>query len=592
METEYAEVALKKQLGEHIRALRNARGWSLSFLANRAGISKPYLYQLEDGRGNPSIVYITRIAAALGVSFDDLMQSTKPIIANSKVTNTKSDDYELKESDSGIGFWALLCKRAATVQRVYQYDGNLSFNNQFQRVLGEYDWVFRKLQPHNDCARRAQEAIKREDAAWKGNKNPTSKELNDIAKIWEDASSKAEEGENPYEKLAVYWSLGNALYAPNSYHYRKALDAFSKALTLVISAGLEIEDEAGFFTTLGWVSYYAGEYSQAIEFFQNSIQKWQDSNRLLIKEYGLAGVYRGLGSTYQRILQTNAAKEAFDTMLIYANELSGKGESKLQLIWGECRFGSFYKFIGDLHEADRHLATADRLWHEFSQMRGHDRGMQSIRTMILNNRADLLIRRGIDHDEAQKYLEESIEIAEEIPDKRSQAYSYWFLSLLHMDSQEWDKVIWSLEKSNKLFHEMTIPHYEYAILLSKARVYCALGAPLTAQWLINDSIEEQTEDIPLKILISTTRAYVCANNHEYEDAIRLFDENIPLLSDLKYELATVQLDYANVLLENKLYDKAQDYLDRSCLLCDQFGYQALTKEIDNTHEKLNRSRQN
>lgn len=503
-----------------------------------------------------------------------------------KIQSKKKTDLKRTEDDR-LGFWALLCKRAATVQRVYQYDGNLSFNNEFQRVLGEYDWVFRKYEVHNESARLAQEAIKLEDSIWSSDKNPNTKGLSEIIKVWEDAAGEAEELRNPYALLAIYWSLGNALYAPNSYKYRKALEVFEKALSLISSADLETQDEAGLLTTLGWVSYYAGDYSKAVGYFNDSGQKWNFVNKLAIKENGLAGAYRGLASTYQRLLQIPIAIEAFNKMIVFASELSKMGESKLQLIWGELRIGSFYKFIGDLSEADKHLTLADQLWLEYSHSRENDRGMNSIRTMILNNRADLLIRRGIEHNQAQNYLLESIKIGEVIPDKRSQAYSYWFLSLLHISSEEWDQAMGYLEKSIKLFHEMTIPRYEFTILLSKARVYCAFNAPLTAKWLINESIDDDhTEDRSLKVLIKLTRAYVCVKNKEYQQAIKLFDENIPLLSDLKYELAVAKLDFATVLLETGNRDQARQNLDQSRSLCEQFGYQALLRLVNNAYKNL------
>lgn len=62
-------------LGQWVRLLRNRQGMSLRELADMAGISAAYLSQLESGeRDNPSFDVALSLAAALGVSVQDLGQ--------------------------------------------------------------------------------------------------------------------------------------------------------------------------------------------------------------------------------------------------------------------------------------------------------------------------------------------------------------------------------------------------------------------------------------------------------------------------------------------------------------------------------------
>ena len=67
-ETIAATIALR------MRELRQERGWSLQTLADRAGLSKAHVFNLEAGRGtrNPTIATAVAIATALGVSLDSL----------------------------------------------------------------------------------------------------------------------------------------------------------------------------------------------------------------------------------------------------------------------------------------------------------------------------------------------------------------------------------------------------------------------------------------------------------------------------------------------------------------------------------------
>jgi len=59
--------APRRTVGEWVRELRQRRGWSLMYLARRAGISKAYLLKLEKGEANPTEDVIKRLAAALEV---------------------------------------------------------------------------------------------------------------------------------------------------------------------------------------------------------------------------------------------------------------------------------------------------------------------------------------------------------------------------------------------------------------------------------------------------------------------------------------------------------------------------------------------
>ncbi len=63
-----------KDLGKRIRELREARELTLSALATKTGITKPYLWRIERGdKTHPSLATLTKIADALGVSVADLV---------------------------------------------------------------------------------------------------------------------------------------------------------------------------------------------------------------------------------------------------------------------------------------------------------------------------------------------------------------------------------------------------------------------------------------------------------------------------------------------------------------------------------------
>lgn len=55
-----------QELGRQLRARRAAAGRTVASVAMDAGLSVPYVANLENGRGNPTLGALTRLASALG----------------------------------------------------------------------------------------------------------------------------------------------------------------------------------------------------------------------------------------------------------------------------------------------------------------------------------------------------------------------------------------------------------------------------------------------------------------------------------------------------------------------------------------------
>lgn len=69
----------QEQLGMRIKYLRKQRKWSQEDLAFEAGVNKNYISDLENGRRNPSLDILERIAVAFGISLADLFRGVETI---------------------------------------------------------------------------------------------------------------------------------------------------------------------------------------------------------------------------------------------------------------------------------------------------------------------------------------------------------------------------------------------------------------------------------------------------------------------------------------------------------------------------------
>ena len=69
----------QEQLGMRIRFLRQQLRWSQEDLALNANINKNYISDLENGRRNPSLDILERIAIAFNISLAELFKGVESI---------------------------------------------------------------------------------------------------------------------------------------------------------------------------------------------------------------------------------------------------------------------------------------------------------------------------------------------------------------------------------------------------------------------------------------------------------------------------------------------------------------------------------
>jgi transcriptional regulator with XRE-family HTH domain len=73
---DHGVAAVTAAVAHHVRALRQARGWSLDELSARSGVSKGMVVQIEAARTNPSVGTLSRLADAFGVTIARLLEPT------------------------------------------------------------------------------------------------------------------------------------------------------------------------------------------------------------------------------------------------------------------------------------------------------------------------------------------------------------------------------------------------------------------------------------------------------------------------------------------------------------------------------------
>jgi putative transcriptional regulator len=64
---------VKRQFGERVRKLRKQRGWMLVELSVETGLGRVFLSNLENGKHEPKLGTIKKLAKALGLTASQLL---------------------------------------------------------------------------------------------------------------------------------------------------------------------------------------------------------------------------------------------------------------------------------------------------------------------------------------------------------------------------------------------------------------------------------------------------------------------------------------------------------------------------------------
>ena len=71
------EIPIDTIISENIKTLRKQLGWSQELLAEKIGVSAPYITQIESGKRTPSLDIVEKMSLALGVEYKTLFETKK-----------------------------------------------------------------------------------------------------------------------------------------------------------------------------------------------------------------------------------------------------------------------------------------------------------------------------------------------------------------------------------------------------------------------------------------------------------------------------------------------------------------------------------
>jgi len=90
-----------EELGAAVRRARQARGFTLRRLARASGMTESWLTRIEQGRGNPSIRTLCRVAGALGLPVSTILYDAEGRPFDDR-TIIDADEFHRSQEDSRV----------------------------------------------------------------------------------------------------------------------------------------------------------------------------------------------------------------------------------------------------------------------------------------------------------------------------------------------------------------------------------------------------------------------------------------------------------------------------------------------------------
>lgn len=106
-------------IGLFIRSYRTANNESLQSLADRSGVSRSMIAQVESGQKSPTIMILAKLADAMNISLEDLVKNPKGLHETEVLIPIK--DNIVSKKDSTFVCHQLTMKSNASLSDFYQY---------------------------------------------------------------------------------------------------------------------------------------------------------------------------------------------------------------------------------------------------------------------------------------------------------------------------------------------------------------------------------------------------------------------------------------------------------------------------------------
>jgi len=311
-------------------------------------------------------------------------------------------------------------------------------------------------------------------------------------------------------------------------------------------AAFQRANDIGFVKGMAWASnrtgvgyYLKGEYSTALEYYQQALLLFQKIN----EKKGMAATLNGIGIIYRNQGNESKALEVLQQVVKIQEEINDKKGLATVLT----NIGLTYQYQGEDVFALQYYRRGLDLYSALGDKRGIANTLQDISRIYKNNK---------EYDKALEGYQKGLQMYEEIGDKQGIAISLNYMAEIAQIQQDYDKAIELYEQSRKVSEEM---HYKLGTL----EALNGLALAYREQGQIEKSIDYARNALQLAEELKNAKEAIAATRNlylnykqkkQYEEALAYLE----IFKQVEDSLFNIEKATALSKLENKSIIEKKD----------------------------------
>jgi len=364
------------------------------------------------------------------------------------------------------------------------------------------------------------------------------------------------------ETAALHKEFGMALYQENQ--MLKSYDAFQKASDLFGSLN-DVQNQAECFHMMGNVSYFLGNYIEAIQFYEDALsirERSDDKKNIASGLNNIANVHNKLGDYKKAILY-------------YEKSLTIK-----ELIDDQKGIASSLKNIATIFYYQANYAPA--LEANLKALRISENLADSMGIAFVFNNMALIYEKQEKLEESLSYFHKSLAIKEKLGDKRGIANTLHNIAKIYEYKGNYDMAIDNISKSLAISEELNEIDGISASLNNLANIYELQGNYQAALKNYYKSLEMDSKSENKRgVLLSVTNlAKIHLSLGELELATQMAKKGLEIGNELgsKEELQICHLTLSQIFERQRKFENALFHFQQSTSYADSLNRQDLERK--------------
>ena len=326
-----------------------------------------------------------------------------------------------------------------------------------------------------------------------------------------------------FNELSYEYHLINGINYFDSRLILQSNKSVNRALLIARSLG-DSSKVGSVFSQMGNIYVIRGDYTAALDYYEKSLEKLEDSAKYFSTQMNMSQAYMGINEYNEALSTLTSAKEFYE-----------KTENYRDLAVAENNIGEVYRTkIHDAEKAKLHYKRALIANEKIENLHGKAQNYHNLAALYLDMEQP---------DSAIAPALQSEKLREAVGDSSSLVFSNYMLGSIFKSKAEYKKAILYYEKSLTISKENEILMGVFHNSLDLGQIYFIMGNKARSMEYLNQALKmaEISGDIHLSESAYTGLYEVARANGDYKEAINFLEKKVQLTDSIQSLMAEQNL---------------------------------------------------